>query len=203
MTIEQIDLDGFFLQRFKNGDEHAFEEIFKVNYNRITGFCQQFVYDNDKAQEITQEVFLNLWLNREKIECINGIRAFLYTFAKSNCLNHIRHERIIHNYANKYLHEYEQNVNCEILETFDFRSLQYTELENLVQKAINDLSVKCRQVFILRRIEGKSNKEIADELNISVKAVEANMTRALKAISISLVDYIPVTLLNIVFNHIS
>ncbi|HZL08797.1 MAG TPA: RNA polymerase sigma-70 factor [Prolixibacteraceae bacterium] len=203
MVIEQFEINDFFLLRFKKGDELAFEKIFKSNYNQIVGFCNQFISDLDKAKCLTQEVFLNLWLNREKIETVNGIRAFLYTFAKSSCLNYIRHQKIISKYEDKHLQEKEDELNREVLESFDFNSLEFSELEGLIQQAIDDLPQKCRQVFIMSRLDGKMNKEISGELNISVKAVEANITRALKTLKSKLSEYLPVILVQLIIHHIS
>lgn len=203
MIIEQADLDDFFLQRFKNGDELAFEKIFKANHSKIVGFCNQFISDLDKAKSLTQEVFLNLWLNREKIETVNGIRAFLYTYAKSGCLNYIRHRKVISKYKDEFLKSKEDQLNREVLESFDFNSLEFTELEGVIQQAINDLPEKCRLVFIMSRFDGKMNKEISVELNISVKAVEANMTRALKTLRSRLSEYLPAILVQLIIQHIS
>lgn len=203
MTIEQTDLDDFFLQRFKNGDELAFEKIFKANHSHLVGFCNQFISDQDKAKSLTQEVFLNLWLNRRKIETLNGIKAFLYTFAKSSCLNYIRHRKVISKYEDKQLQKKEEELNREVLESFDFNSLEFSELEGLIQQAINDLPEKCRQVFILSRLDGKKNTEISEELNISVKAVEAHMTRALKTLKSKLSAYLPAILVQLILHHLS
>ena len=203
MTIERIDLDHFFLHRFKNGDEQAFEKIFKSNHNRIVGFCNQFVPDLDKAKGLTQEVFINLWLNREKIETLNGIKSFLYTYAKSGCLNYLRHKKVVSKYEDKQLQHKEEKLNRNVLESFDFNSLEFIELEGLIQQAINDLPEKSRQVFIMSRFEGKMNKEISEELNISVKAVEANMTRALKALKSKLSEYLPAILVQLIMQYIS
>lgn len=203
MTIDQVDLDEFFLQRFKNGDELAFEKIFKSNHSQIVCFCNQFITDLDKAKSLSQEVFLNLWLNREKIETLNGIRSFLYTFAKSCCLNYIRHRKVISQYEERHLQEKEEELNREVLESFDFNSLEFSELETIIQQAINDLPEKCRQVFIMSRFDGKMNREISEELNISVKAVEANMTRALKALKSSLSEFLPALLVQLIMQHIS
>jgi len=203
MAIERIDLDDFFLLRFKKGDELAFEKIFKSNQDQIVGFCNQFISDLDKAKSLTQEVFLNLWLNREKIETLNGIKSFLYTYAKSSCLNYIRHRKVISKYEDKHLQEKEEELNREVLESFDFNSLEFSELEELIQKAINDLPEKCRLVFIMSRFDGKMNKEISEELNISVKAVEANMTRALKTLKSRLSEYLPAILVQLIMHHIS
>lgn len=203
MTIERIDLDEFFLHRFKNGDELAFEKIFKSNHDQIIGFSNQFISDLDKAKSLTQEVFLNLWLNREKIETMNGIKSFLYTYAKSGCLNYIRHQKVISKYEDRHLQEKEEELNREVLVSFDFNSLEFSELEELIHKAINDLPEKCRQVFIMSRFDGKMNREISEELDISVKAVEANMTRALKVMKSRLSEYLPAILVQLIMHHIS
>ncbi|MBL7968435.1 MAG: RNA polymerase sigma-70 factor [Prolixibacteraceae bacterium] len=181
----------------------AFEKIFKSNYNQLVGFCNQFIADKDKAQSLTQEAFINLWLNREKIETFNGIKSFLYTYAKSVCLNYLRHKKVVSKYEDRQLFEKEETLNREVLESFDFNSLEFIELETLIRQSINELPEKCRQVFIMSRFEGKMNKEISDELNISVKAVEANMTRALKLLRIRLSEYLPIFLVQLVMQYIS
>lgn len=119
MIISQSELNDFFFLRFKNGDELAFEKIFKSNHRQIIGFCNQFITDWDKAQSLAQEAFINLWLNREKIETLNGIKAFLYTYAKSSCLNYIRHRKIISKYEDSQMQSKEDQLNREVLESFD------------------------------------------------------------------------------------
>lgn len=203
MVIKQADLDDFFLLRFRNGDQLAFEQVFKSNYNQIAGFCNHFINDWDKSKSLAQEVFLNLWLNHEKVETLHGIRAFLYTFARSSCLNYIRHRKVISKYEDKQLQAKEDELNREVLESYDFDSLEFVELEDLVQKAINDLPEKCRQVFIKSRFDGKMNKEISEELNISEKTVEAHMTRALRTLKLRLSEYYPAILVQIIMNHFS
>lgn len=203
MVIEQPELTDFFFLRFKNGDELAFEKVFKSNHSQIVGFCSQFIHDRDKAKSLAQEAFINLWLNREKIETLNGIKAFLFTYAKSSCLNYIRHRKIISKYEDIQLQSKEDQLNREVLESFDFNSLEFTELEDLIMKSINDLPDQCRRVFMLSRFEGKMNKEIGADLNISVKSVEANMTRALKSLRADLAEYLPVILVQLIMQYLS
>ena len=203
MVIEQSELNDFFFLRFKNGEELAFEKIFKSNHGQIVGFCNQFITDWDKAQSLAQEAFINLWLNREKIETLNGIKAFLYTYAKSSCLNYIRHRKIISKYEDSQLQSKEDQLNREVLESFDFNSLEFTELEELIMRSINELPAQCRRVFMLSRFEGKKNKEIADDLDISVKSVEANITRALKTLRTDLAEYLPVILVQLIMQYLS
>lgn len=194
MILENNSLNDFFFARFKDGDELAFEHIFKSKFNQIAGFCEQFISSHDDALNMAQEAFLNLWLNRRKIDKPSGINSFLYTFAKSACLNFIRHQQVIVKYSSQALNEKEQLLNSEVLESFDFNSIEITELNELIQKSINTLPEKCRMVFIKKRFEGKMNKEIAQELGINVKSVEANMTRAVKALKSNLSDYLPAIL---------
>lgn len=199
MKLEENSLNDFLFIRFKNGDEQAFEHIFKTAYNKLVGFCHHFVHEQEQAKGIAQEAFVNLWLNRTKIEKPTGIQSFLYTSAKSACLNYIRHREVVEKYNDRKLNEFESQLEWEALETLDFTSLECIELNDLIKSSINNLPEKCKLVFEKKRFEGKTNKEIADELGINVKSVEANMTRALKALRISLSDYLPVLLIQVIF----
>ena len=192
-----------YLLRFKEGNELAFRQVFKTDYNRIVGFCQQFVKDKDQAKSLAQDAFIKLWTNREKIESVNGIRSFLYTSAKTDCLNYIKHQKVISNYQDKQLHSREGELNREILESFDFDQMELTELENLINQAISELPEKCRIVFMMSRIDSKKNSEIASELNISIKSVEADITRALKTLKSKLSDYMTSILVAVIIQNIT
>ena len=185
---------------FKKGDEKAFAYYFNLYFNQIVGFCTEFIKDRDQAKNIAQEAFLKLWLNKEKVQKINGIKAFLYTSAKSDCLNLFRHKKVVHKYFDSSLRKREESLNIEVLNAMNFDTVMLTELEDLIEGSVNELPDKCKQVFKMRRVEFKKNKEIAAELDISIKAVEANMTRALKHLKNKLSDYLPAMILLIVFH---
>lgn len=202
MPLQRSDLDDYFFSCFKSGDEAVFERIFKAHYHKIAGFCSQFTGDAETAGNIAQEAFINLWLNREKIDTLNGITSFLYTRAKSGFLNDIRHRKVINKYKERYFQAKEDQLNREVLESFDFNSLEYRELEGLIRQAVAKLPEKCRQVFMMSRFEGKKGQEIADELQIAVKSVEANMTRALGALRTDLSAYLPAILVQIIFTSV-
>jgi len=187
-----------YFNNFKKGQEYAFEYFFNCYYNSILGFCIQFLNDQEEANGITQESFLNLWLNRENVATINGIKSFLYTYAKSKCLNTIRHQKVKEKYKTERLKEKERALDIEILESMNFDTLALTELEELIHKSIQELPVKTKKVFLKKRFENKKNQEIADELQVSLKSVEAHMTKALKALKDKLGDYLPTILLTII-----
>jgi len=132
MGAAPIQYDDYFLQLFKEGNDAAFEKVFKADYNRIVGFCQQFIGDKDVAKSLAQDAFVKLWLNREKIKSINGISSFLYTSAKTDCLNSIRHQKVIGKYHDQLLQIKEKELNREILDSFDFDQLELNELEKII-----------------------------------------------------------------------
>ena len=191
MGKKLLDHNEFQFNKFKKGDEKAYAYFFNLYYNQIVGFCTEFIHDRDKAKSIAQEAFLKLWINKEKVQKINGIKAFLYTSAKSDCLNLFRHKKVVNRYLDSSLRKREESLNMEVLNAMRFDTVMFSELEELIKVSIDELPDKCRQVFIMRRMDYKKNKEIAEELNISVKAVEANMTRALKYLKKRLSDYLP------------
>lgn len=175
---------------FKKGEEAAFKYFYDKYFRRITSFSVQFIYDQDEAENLTQEAFINLWQNRENIESINGIQSFLYTYAKSKCLNLIRHNKVKDKFKNDLLNHKERELDIEVLNSIQFDTLELTELERIINESINDLPPKTREVFIKKRFENKKNAEIAEEMNVTVKAVEAHMTKALKILKTKLSDYL-------------
>lgn len=187
--------EDFQFSQFKKGDNRAFEFFFNKYFNDIVGFSQKFIGDRDKAKSVSQDAFIKLWTNRDKIIKIGGIRSFLFTSAKTDCLNLLRHKKVKRRYESLKLQEKERLLDMEILDSLKFDSMTFSELEELVEKSIAEMPEKCRQIFMKKRMENKKNKEIAEEMDITLKAVEANMTRALKFLKLRLASYIPYILI--------
>ncbi len=189
-TIEQRHFENL-----KKGSEKAFEYFFDKYYGHILGFCLQFLYSKPHAKGVVQDAFLHLWVNRAQVEKASGVKSFLYTFAKSKCLNAIRHQKIRENYWNAKLNEKERLLNLEILNSMRFDSMSLSELEQLIDDSIRELPSRTKVIFRKKRFENKKNKEIAEELDITLKAVEAHVTKALKILRFKLSDYLPILLL--------
>lgn len=177
---------------FKAGNEKIFEKIFTINYNALVGFSSQLINDYEAAKGIAQDAFIKLWKNREKVNEINGIKSFLYTATKSGCLDYLRHEKIKLKHQNNKLAARENSLNQEVLEAFGFESCEFKELEILIQKTIDALPERCRDIFIKSRFENKKNKEIAKELGIAIKSVEGNITKALKVLKQNLSPFLSI-----------
>lgn len=147
-------------------------------------FAVQFVQDPDAAKDIAQKVFINLWETRETIDPAKPVKSYLYTSVRNRCLNYIRDNK-------KYR---SQTLDIELMEGvffFEEDNPGLSDLERQIKTALESLPEKCRQVFEMSRFEDKKYKEIAQELDISEKTVEAHMSKALKTLKEQLKEYLP------------
>jgi RNA polymerase sigma-70 factor (ECF subfamily) len=173
----------------KKEAEQLFAEIYSKHYSELCIYAVRFLKDEDEAEEIVQEIIFKLWEQREQLENVNSLRSYLYRSVHNRCLNYIKHQL----HKNKY--QDKAYVEMKKLELESAEDYQQKELEDKVHAAIHSLPDRCKEVFQLSRFEGKKNKEISDHLGISVKAVEANITRALSALRESLDKYLKIELI--------
>lgn len=137
--------------------------------------------DESQARDIVQDVFLQIWNKRESIEIRTALGAYLKRAVINRCLNAIKQRK-----ANVDIDSFEAPASREASPQ-DLMELK--DLEIALQAALNQLPEKCRQVFVLKRLEGMSQKEIATLLGISTKTVENQVTKALKVLKESLASY--------------
>jgi RNA polymerase sigma-70 factor (ECF subfamily) len=160
-----------------------FEALFKEHFAFLCNFAQQYVHDGDTAQDICQRVFIRLWEKREEMDPHKSIQSYLFTAVKNRCLNHLRDNK---KYRSKVL-----DLDCGDIDFSreDTDQLATDELRARIQEALNDLPEKCRMVFEMSRFQQMKYQEIADELDISQKTVEAHISKALKSLKEALKDY--------------
>ncbi len=165
-------------------DEQDLARLFQLHYAELCAFARVILKDPDIAEDIVQDVFIKLWAKRAEIRFSPAIRAYLFTATKHACLNHIDKRQRRSELLNIYLEgmtAYAENVDAHI---------HYQDLQQKVAGAIDDLPPRCKEVFVLSRSHFKSHQEIADELGISIKAVEQHIGKALKSLRVSLKDYL-------------
>ncbi|RZM19707.1 MAG: RNA polymerase sigma-70 factor [Pedobacter sp.] len=166
-------------------DEKAFEAIFKAHYNALHAYAQTMLRDEIMAEEIVQGLFLKLWEKKENLAEQVSVKAYLYKCVYHDCLNHIRHQKVQTRYtAYAALHQ------DHLTATASARA-ELSELQQHIDKALNDLPQQCRTVFQMSRFEELKYREIAEQLNISVKTVETQMGKALKLLRSKLADFLP------------
>jgi len=163
-------------------NERTFEKVFQEFYQPLAAFAYKYLSDHDLAEEMVQDTFTNIWQKVDQIEVRTTIKSYLYGAVRNGCLNHLKHRKVVRRHE---AHEMQKD---------DFDQIDFLELDELqaeIDKAMNQLPQKCRQIFEMSRFEEKKYQEIADELGISVKTVETQMSRALKAMRMSLQRYLP------------
>lgn len=171
------------------GDKKAFEEIYTEFFGVHYHLCLQYLRDEKAAEEIVQDTFLKLWEIKETLNEQINIRSFLYTITKNNCLNYLRNQKISMKHIEniKYL---EMQFSYEALEKLgDY--IQFEELRNKIEEAISSLPEEIRETFRLSRFEELSYKEIAKKQSVSIKTVEARISKALRILRVELKDFLP------------
>jgi RNA polymerase sigma-70 factor (ECF subfamily) len=159
-----------------------FENLFKTYFSALTGFSQTFVYDEDAAKEIVQNVYISLWDKREDLDLKQSLKSYLYTSVRNRSLNYLRDHK-------KFRSQLLDDDLSQIEATEESDPLVNEELQEKINQAINLLPAKCKQVFELSRNEGLKYKQIAEQLDISVKTVENQISKALKILREELKDY--------------
>lgn len=182
------------VQKIKSGDKKVFEKLYAFFYPKLRYFSNQYLFDKDAAGSIAQDVFTELWERRKNLADDTNIQAWLFTVTKNKSLKQISKERSEKRY-NDYLKARELDINYKSLSGFDTSNFIFEELQQRVDEVLASLSLPVRTVFEKSRYEDKKNREIADELGISIKTVEAHVSKALKHLREELKDYLPLFLL--------
>ncbi len=173
-------------------DQNSFESLFRSEYKGLCFFAQMYVKDSEAAREIVQDAFLGLWEKRETIDTSRNIRSYLTTGIRNKCLNYLRDNKKFHT---NLLEIENLPANEEQFDSIDSDHLTEQELHTSIQTAINELPEKCREVFLLSRNENLKYREISEKLGISVKTVEAQMSKALQYLRTRLAGYLKIMIL--------
>ena len=176
--------DELILSRIKDGDNRAFDILFRKYYPRLFAFANKYLQDEDISKDIVQEVFIVVWEKRLTVKNI-VIEAFLYKIVRNHCLNYIRNLKV---YENKNIRlgnasKLEELYRIAIVKDEPYYLIE-EELNLEIENVLKKLPKTCRKVFELSRIEGLMNKEIAEKMNFSVKNVEKYISQALKAFNV-------------------
>lgn len=173
-TFSDYELQKFLIK----GDSKAFEEIFNRYWKRLYAYAFR-IYEEEKiCEDIVQEVFINLWERKSSAEILN-LEGYLFRAIKYRLANHIRNLKFTR------VHE---NVLSEIPYTDSAsRKMEFEDFRDELFQSIDNLPPRCRQIFLLSRVDHLSNAEIAEKFNISKRTVETHISNALKILK----DHLP------------
>jgi RNA polymerase sigma-70 factor (ECF subfamily) len=179
------------LQQLNQGEEIAFEFIFKKHFTGLCLFAEHFLKDTRAAEGIVEEYFCDLWENCKKTSITTSLRGYLYQSIYYRCLKHIRHQKVEQKYISSQQYYY---TDREILESAsnDCPSVNLItqELEEKISLVIDALPSQCKKIFCMNRFENLTYTEIAKKLDISINTVKTQMTRALHKLREELKDYL-------------
>jgi RNA polymerase sigma-70 factor (ECF subfamily) len=179
----QLDSIGL-TDRLRRGDEAAFDAIFRAWYPSLVRASESLVRSRAVAEEVVQEVMLELWKRRESLDPNTSAQAYLFQSTRNRSLNYLRHERV----------EREAEPQIARSEAVDAPAdslMVEEEMQVALRRAIEGLPERCREVFVLSRTHGLKYSEIAQTLGISVKTVEAQMGKALRVMREELAPWLP------------
>jgi RNA polymerase sigma-70 factor, ECF subfamily len=173
-------------------NDEAFDSLFREYYRSLRAYAYRYVIDLFAAEDIVQDVFYQVWEKRDQLHKINSIRSYLFTAVFNRATNYSKHKKLEELYYLQQTTAYaelESYYHQEINNAGD-SSIIALELEQQITDVISGMPEQCKNVFILSRINGLKNQEIADKLGVTLKAVEKQMTKALMLLRIRLKDYL-------------
>ena len=161
------------------GDENAFEKLFRIYYARLHKYANYFINDLDEAEDLVQEVFVQIWNNRSRIDNQQKFSSYIFKLVKNRCLNNLKHKIVEGKYVDKQLADSTEelyHISFEMDEGFkSVDELLSAELEKLMDK----MPDRCSECFRLKWIEGKTIKEIAATMQISTTMVDKHLAKGL------------------------
>ncbi len=172
------------IKKLNNISIHNFEILFKEYYNELCLFALRYTKSEEGAEEVVQDVFAKIWEKRTFINIKISIKSYLYISVRNKCLQQLNHEKIVR----KYKQQIDKRSKYETASPYD--SLVYEETIEVFNDALSTLPENCIKIFKLSRFEGLKYKEIAEKLKVSIKTVEANISKALKTFRLYFPDYL-------------
>jgi RNA polymerase sigma-70 factor (ECF subfamily) len=177
--------------QLRNDDETAFRVIYNNYSSRLYYFVLEFIPQKDIVENIVQDTFVTLWNRRKELKDNTNLAAYLYKGAKNNALYRLRDKKYRQKLFPNAIDASEINLNIDALSTVNTSALAFQEIEQIIQETLDSLPPQCRKIFELSRFREMKNKEIAEELNISVRTVEGHISKGIKTFKIALKDYLP------------
>lgn len=174
--------DNELIEKLRNGDVEAFDQVYQRYAGRLYAFSMKYLKSKEEAEELVQSVFLKVWENQKKLKKETSFKSYLFTIAYNEICNIFRRRKYQQNFlANLSFKSSEASGETE-------EQIDFVFIKEQVDQIIAQLPEKHRTVFLKSRKEGKSTKEISDELNLSKGTVDNYISESLKFIRTNLKD---------------
>ena len=196
MSMEKIKIDNetLLLAALKMDSHEAFVQIFRRYYPDLVFFVSRFIPDMETCEDIVQEAFIKIWANRKLLEIRTSLKTYLVSLVQNLALNEIKHRKVKTLYRNMY-HEMIMSLPAD-------EHILYTELNDAVENLFSQLDPEVLETYMLSRSHHLKYTEIAKKLNISVRTVEARISKTIRFLQSNLKDYKFAIFLTVVFQHL-
>ncbi|WP_018626383.1 RNA polymerase sigma-70 factor [Niabella aurantiaca] len=171
-------------------DSVQYKHVFDLHYEALYGYACSILRSEVYAEDLLQNIFIKLWETRGNVNPVS-VKAYLYTAVRNECLNHLKHKGVQATYAHA--------VRVTGTDADNSNRAEQKELQEKIQGLLNRLPEKCATVFYMCRQLGLSYRQVAAELDLSVKTVENHMTKALKFLRGGLAAYLVSVLLLFIY----
>ncbi len=170
------------IELFRRGDEKSFKTLFYIHYESLCAYAYSLLRDKDEAEELVQDLFCNIWEKREQMNIESSVKSYLTRSVKNRAFNKFRHQKVKSDYAKELPDLIQSESGLEKLEV--------AELEMKLGASLAKLPELSLKIFNMSREESMTYAQIAEKLGISVKTVEAYITKALKQLRADLSEYL-------------
>jgi RNA polymerase sigma-70 factor (ECF subfamily) len=184
-------------------ENRTFSRLFVDYQSRFVRFANSYLHDLAAAEDIVSDAIIYYWENRKRLPDDTNVPAYILTTIKNKCLNQLQHIRVKENAFVEILTNAQWDLNMRIstLSALEPTELFTKEIHDMVNKALLKLPEKTQHIFRKSRFEHLSNKEIAENLEVSIKTVEAHITNAIKLLRSELGDYFMVIFMALQCNY--
>lgn len=176
--------DLFVLTKIKEGDVKAFEQLFRLYYSPLCLYAASITGQPDMAEEIVQELFYVFWKEKEKLQLFHSLKSYLYGAVRNQSLRYFEQQEVRNRFRENVL-----STAYDYSERNPQEQIEYKELEFFIERTLARLPERRRRIFRMHRFEGMKYAEIAGALSLSVKTVEAEMTKALQTLRKEIENY--------------
>jgi RNA polymerase sigma-70 factor, ECF subfamily len=177
--------DQLIIEGLERREKIVFDYIFNYYYSSLCAFSLQYIDDRKSVEDLVEDFFVYLWVEAPRVKIKSSLRSYLFTSVKNRCLDYQKHHKIAEKYRNFILFSTEKDTNSA--EHFFAES----ELRQAIQTSLGKLPPRSREIFEYSRLNGLSNQEISDKLEISKRTVELQISNALKMLRKELADFLP------------
>jgi len=160
------------IKALQKGEHKAFEKVFMAFYNKIKVFIGGYLKSNIDAEELTEDLFVNLWINHESIDITKSFNSYIHTIARNAALNFLKHKYVQQTYVNNF-NKTESGFSIE-------DELIAKETSLLIDMAVDKMPEQRKKIYQLSKNQGLKNEEIASQLNTTKRNVESQLSLALK-----------------------